>query len=148
MKLKRIGKGDREPYLSLVKEFYMSEAVLHPVDESHFEAAFDELMHSDARIVCYMVEEQGETAGYILLAKFFSQEAGGEVIWFDEIYIKKDFRGKGIGSAAMRSVFEEFPDAAAFRLEIEPDNIGAKRLYEHLGFENLGYKQMILNCKK
>lgn len=143
MSIRKITPSDRAQYLAMAKEFYSSEAVLHPVPESNFETAFAELCGSDRRICGYIIELEGQTAGYALLARFFSQEAGGEVIWFDELYVREAFRGKGLGSLAMKEIFAQFPDAAAFRLEIEPDNDSAKRLYERLGFGALGYAQML-----
>lgn len=142
MSLRKITLSDREEYIALAKEFYSSEAVLHTVPEEHFEAAFDEMCASDKRICGYIIESEGKIAGYVLLARFYSQEAGGEVIWFDELYVRADFRGKGLGTAAMKQVFGLYPQAA-FRLELEPDNDGAKRLYERLGFKALGYAQML-----
>lgn len=37
--------------------------------------------------------------------------------------------------------------AARLRLEAEPDNTGAIRLYKRLGFEELPYKQLIKPMK-
>ena len=143
MQVRRIKSTDKDEYIKLVAEFYHSDAVLAPVDSSHFDKTFAELMRSDERIVCYIAESDGEIAGYALIARFFSQEAGGEVAWLDEIYIRDGFRGKGAGTAIINKVFEEFEDAAAFRLEIEPENEGAERLYKRLGFQKLDYEQRI-----
>ena len=143
MNVRRIKATDKNEYIKLVTEFYNSDAVLAPVPESHIDKAFAELMRSDERIVCYLAEEDGEIAGYALIARFYSQEAGGEVAWLDEIYIRDGFRGKGAGTAIINKVFEDFKDAAAFRLEIEPENEGAERLYKRLGFQKLDYEQRI-----
>lgn len=42
--------------------------------------------------------KDNQKAGYALLAKMFSQEAGGEVIWIDEIFVLPQFRSIGLGS--------------------------------------------------
>lgn len=144
MIVRKLKDTDKKDYMSLVSEFYNSDAVLAPVDSSHFELTFAELMKSDARIACFVADIDGEIAGYALVARFFSQEAGGEVIWLDEIYIRDRFRGKGSGNALISKIFDEFKSAAAFRLEIEPENEGAERLYKRIGFEKLDYEQRIL----
>ncbi len=143
MQVRRIRPTDKDEYIKLVTEFYNSDAVLAPVPDTHFDKTFTELMRSSERIVCYVAEEDGKIAGYALIARFFSQEAGGEVAWLDEIYVRDDFRGKGAGTAIINKVFEDFKDAAAFRLEIEPENEGAERLYKRLGFQKLDYEQRI-----
>lgn len=143
MEIRKIKQTDKEEYKKIASEFYHSDAVLAPVDSSHFDKAFAELMRSGERIVCYVAEEDGHLAGYALIARFFSQEAGGEVVWLDEIYIRDEFRGKGAGTALINKVFEDFKDAAAYRLEIEPENEGAERLYKRLGFKKSDYEQRI-----
>ena len=35
--------------------------------------------------------------------------------------------------------------AARYRLEIEPDNTRAEKLYKSAGFEELGYKQLVMD---
>lgn len=148
MNIRKLKKSDREEYIKIVSEFYRSNAVLAPVDSSHFDLTFSELMRSDERIVCYIADIDGKIAGYALVARFFSQEAGGEVAWLDEIYVRDGFRGKGAGTALISKIFSDFENAAAFRLEIEPENEGAERLYKRLGFEKLDYEQRILDNHK
>ena len=46
----------------------------------------------------------------------------------------------------IRDRFEALPElvpAARYRLEIEPDNVRAEKLYRRMGFEELPYKQMV-----
>lgn len=137
---------DREEYLALAKEFYSSDAVMHPVPLKNFERTFEELLRSDEYAACLMAEYGGAVAGYILIARTYSQEAGGEAVWLEEIYVRPDFRGRGIGRAMIEEIMRLFP-AARYRLEIEPDNRRAAALYSRLGFCELGYGQMFLDKK-
>lgn len=45
-----------------------------------------------------MFEENGQIQGYAMAAKSFSTEFGRPCIWVEDLYIKEDFRGTGIGS--------------------------------------------------
>lgn len=139
--IRPIQQKDREIYLEMAEEFYKTDAVYMDIPKENLEKGFSELMRSKDRIEAFIIEAGGDTAGYVLLAKFFSQEAGGETIWFDEIYVRDNFRGKGLGSSAMQEIMEKFKECS-FRLEIEPDNDGAVRLYERLGFQHLPYGEM------
>ena len=135
---------DRKLFLTLCKEFYHSDAVLHPVPEQYLENSFQELMRSDAYLICYILEYEGQPAGYALLSRSFSPEAGGAILWIEELYLRPPFRGHGIGTAFFRYLEEHHP-AARYRLEIEPDNARAERLYRSMGFEPLLYRQLVLD---
>ncbi len=141
MSIRPIEKSDKTEYLKMADDFYSTDAVYKKVPFEHFESAFSELMRSNERIECYIIESGKDVAGYILLAKFYSQEAGGETVWFDEIYVKDAFRGKGLATKAMTCIMEKYKDSS-FRLEIEPENDGAIRLYERMGFKMIPYGEM------
>lgn len=137
-----IEEKDRETFLELSKEFYSSNAVLHPIDESFHEKTFAELMRSHDYLECYIIEENGETAGYCLLNKTFGHECGGPVIWIEELYVRSEYQGRGIGSEMLDLVEQAHP-AARYRLETEPENERAAKLYGRKGYEPLGYCQMV-----
>ena len=68
--------------------------------------------------------------------------AGGIVVWLEEIYVKPEHRCKGITGEFFKFIEKEYADVARIRLETEPDNERAVRLYERNGFTKLGYSQM------
>lgn len=142
--IRPITQEDRETYLSLCWEFYHSPAVLHPVGDGHFERTFQAMISGSPFVRGYLLEQDGAAAGYALLAVTFSQEAGGEVWWIEELYLREEFRGKGLGTELFSYLEENRPGTVArFRLELEPDNLDARRLYERMGFSDLGYQQMV-----
>lgn len=140
--IRPINERDEALYCALCDEFYHSDGVLHPIPEAHYHRAFAELMRSDEYLLCYILECDGAPAGYALLVRGYSQEAGGSVVWIDELYLRPAFRSRGLGTELFRFVEEHFP-AARYRLEIEPDNTRAHALYRRLGYEELPYVQMI-----
>ena len=141
MNIRLIKETDKTEYLKMADDFYSTDAVYKKVPTGHFEKAFSELMRSNERIEAYILEMGENVAGYILLAKFYSQEAGGETVWFDEIYVKEEYRKKGLATKAMTEIMEKYK-ASSFRLEIEPENEGAIRLYERMGFKMIPYGEM------
>lgn len=140
--IRRINPNDRNLFVTLSKEFYSTDAVSHTIPHEYHEKSFDELMRSGEYIECLIFEQDGETAGYALIAKTFSPEAGGVVVWIEELYVRESFRGKGLGKAFFKYMEENYP-AARYRLEIEPENLRAKKLYSSLGYKELPYAQMI-----
>ena len=133
---------DRAEFLAMSEEFYTSDAVLHPVPSAYHERAFDELMRSDVYLECYLMESGDAAVGYALLVKTYSREAGGVNIWLDELYLRPAYRGLGAGSAFFAFLESTHP-AARYRLEVEPDNERAQKLYRRMGYRALPYLQMI-----
>ncbi len=135
---------DKELFISLMKEFYASDAVLHEIAEQNFYQTFFEVTSDSPYAIAFLTEHEGKPAGYALLAFTYSNEAGGLVLWLEELYIRPAFQGKGLGSEMFAFIDEHYKDKVArMRLEIEPANEGAKRLYSRLGYEPLDYEQMV-----
>lgn len=140
--IRKIIQSDKDVFIEMGREFYNSDAVLYNIDDSFHYNTFDELMRSDVYLECYIFEtESGEIAGYALLDKMFSHEVGGMLVWVEELYVRSEFQGNGIGTAFFKYLYENVP-AARYRLETEPENNRARALYERKGFKNLEYLQM------
>jgi ribosomal protein S18 acetylase RimI-like enzyme len=85
-----------------------------------------------------VVDMGGLIVGYALLVAFWSNHLGGEVCEVDELYVRREFRGRGHGSA----LFEEIERGGdlwpappvAIALGITPSNTRARHLYERQGF--------------
>lgn len=140
--IRKANERDRRDYIEMAREFYDSPAVAFRIPEEYFVKTFDEAMRSDVYVGLYIVTDGQTAAGYALTARSFSQEAGGEVVWIDELYIRSAYRSRGLGKEMLAFIEREFP-AARYRLEIEPDNVRAKELYARLGYVTLPYAQMI-----
>ena len=87
--IRKMTENDRELYIRMAEEFYSSDAVLHPVPHEYFERTADEALRSDAYAEIYLLEYEGRTAGYGLTARTFSQEAGGQVLWIEELSLSE-----------------------------------------------------------
>ena len=122
------------------EEFYASPAVEHAVPHEFHVRAFEEMMRSDDYIEGFLLMDGAVPAGYALLQKTYSREAGGLTIWIDEIYLRPAFRGKGLAKAFF--AFAETLGARRLRLEVEPENVHAVALYQKLGYRMMEYRSM------
>jgi len=142
--IRKVKETDRQCYIEMVKSFYNSEAVCHEIPVSHIQAAFDEMMRSDVYMEGFILEVEGETAGYANIAKTFSCEGGGLTVWAEEVFILPKFRCKGLGRELFGFLEQYYGDKLArMRLEVTDENERAAKLYRSLGFESLEYRQMV-----
>lgn len=137
-------ENDKEFLFEMFDEFYASDAVLHPIDRSYYQNTFDEIIESDVYLEVYIIECGGQSVGYAMISKSFSPEAGGRIIWIEEIFIKEEYRSKGLGREFFAFLETKYKDCIKrLRLEAEPGNKKAIKLYSSLGFKPLNYMQYI-----
>lgn len=143
--IRNIRADDRDVYLEMSREFYRSEAVSHDIPATFREKTFDEYLRSDVYTEGLMLEYDGKIVGYGVISKTWSQECGGIAWWLEELYLLPRYRSMGIAHEYFRYIFEraEKEQVCRLRLEVEPDNTRAEKLYREMGFTELGYKQMI-----
>lgn len=139
---RKITAADREEFLKMGREFYSSPAVLGNIPNCRHAQTFDELMRSNDYLECYILEQDGKTAGYALLNRTFNHEVGGTVVWLEELYVRPEHQNNGLGSSFLDWLDENIP-AARYRLETEPENERAAALYIRKGYKPLGYIQYI-----
>ena len=145
--VEKITLKHKEAYVKMATEFYNSPAVMHPIPQSYILETFDLLVSENPYCLGFVATEKDRVLGYMLLAKTYSQEAGGIVYWVEEIYVLPEFRGLGVGKEFFKFLNDNF-SCARIRLEVEDDNFKAVNLYKKLGFEFIPYKQMIVEKRK
>lgn len=141
-KIRKIKEEDKKEILSMMEEFYSSDAVYTNGSREIFENDFEQCINSSPYLEGYVFENDGKILGYGMIAKSFSTEFGKHCIWFEDLYIKAEFRGKGIISEYIKFIEKAYSEAV-FRLEAEEDNTRAIYVYKKAGFETLPYMEMI-----
>jgi len=103
-------------------------------------AAVDAILADTPLASLWLVELDGEIAGYLCVTQGFSLETGGGDFFLDEIYLVPTARGRGLGHEAIAFAERESQAAGARRLclEVEPDNRRAAKLYGELGYRSHG----------
>ena len=132
---------DRNGVLDMMRLFYASPAVWSNGSEEIFLADIQNCVQGSPYLEGYVFEKADQLLGYAMLAKSFSTEFGKPCIWIEDLYVKPAHRGGGIGKSFFDYIARQYPDCL-FRLEAEPENEGAIRLYEKCGFTCLPYTEM------
>lgn len=136
---------DKDHFIEMCKDFYSGGAVLHAVDPKCFETTFDAIIGKTPFARGLLLEQDGETAGYLLLSFTYSNEVGGLVVLLEELYVLPKFQGMGIGKQMFDFVFAEYDSTAKrYRLEVNTENTRAIKLYKNLAFEKLHYDQYMI----
>jgi ribosomal protein S18 acetylase RimI-like enzyme len=142
--IRKINPDDKPKFIAMVKDFYSSNAVLHNIPEANIAKTFTTIISGSPFVKGFMFEYQGEIAGYSLLTFTYSNEAGGLVLWIDELYIAPDYQGKGLGTEIFAFIKTTYTNQVSrIRLEVEKSNQNAIKLYRKHNFTDLGYLQMV-----
>lgn len=144
MLIRDVVLNDRERLSKMVSDFHnKTDASLHEIPLENYELTIDECLRSKEFARLLIMEAENEIIGFAVLSFAWSNEAGGKVVWIEELYFDELVRGRGCGKQFFEWLEEEYKDSLRFRLEVTYKNKGAISLYQRLGYEVLEYYQMI-----
>jgi ribosomal protein S18 acetylase RimI-like enzyme len=89
-----------------------------------------------------VAEEEGKVHGALLVTKEWSDWRNGDFWWIQSVYVRPEWRRKGIYKALYRHVqqrAEQDPAVCGFRLYVERENSRAQQIYRALGKNETRY---------
>jgi ribosomal protein S18 acetylase RimI-like enzyme len=117
-----------------MREFYAIEHLAF--DEQSIRVSLRQLISNESYGRVFIARPEDGVAGYAVLTYGFSLEFRGRNALVDELYVREEFRGRGIGRSILRHL-EEFcrgQQICALRLEVARANTGAQSLYRREGY--------------
>jgi GNAT superfamily N-acetyltransferase len=92
---------------------------------------------ADPAAALYAVEDGGERVGHVWLAERTLQ--GRRILWIYDVFVGEEFRGRGLGRAALELAAEEARRRGLDRVELNVfgGNEVARRLYLSEGYEEM-----------
>lgn len=141
--IKRYDVLDADGLSNMMREFYSTPGVLHKIDDSNIKSTIALLNQKSPFAEAFILKMDSNMVGYVLLAFTYSNEAGGSVVWIEEIYIKKEYRNRRLSNGLLDYVIQEYPNTARFRIDMVKDNVESMALFSSFGFEELKYLQFI-----
>ena len=118
----------------MMEEFYGESDF--PWDVAWAGSSFSALLADRSRGAIWIVSEDGDPAGYVVLTVRFSMEHGGLDAFIDDLFIRRAQRRRGLGRLALQALFHECRQRGvlAVHVEVGRDNAAAQSLYAGFGF--------------
>ena len=144
MTIRKMEPTDFDKVLDMMVVFYASDALLIHPEREVLERTLRDAIEAGPYVEGFVFCVEEDLAGYGMIAKSYSTEMGGRCVWIEDIYIRPEFRGQGLGTGFLRFVEDRYRDwAVRLRLEAEEENEKAMAVYRNAGFETLGYVQLV-----
>lgn len=98
----------------------------------------------------WMAYDEDGAAGICVISYAISTSMGEVVAKLDDVSVKSDRTGKGIGTELMEQLKEQLRREAVARIDVAVhlDNLEARRFYEKLGFITLREERLACVIKK
>ena len=126
--------ADLTVLLELVQEFHENENL--PFDQTIERDVLTHFLTDESLGQAWLIQQE-DVIGYIVLTLGYSLEYRGQDAFIDELYLRPQHRGQGIGTQTL--AFAE--DACrvlgvqALHLEVDFNNPKAQRLYHKVGYQ-------------
>jgi len=125
MKIRNATIKDKKDITNLYHELYPGRKIkkLLPIEKTKFKSFI------------FVAEENKQIVGFIWAN--FIQYAFSKFGYIEELFVKKQFRSKGIGRSLVKTIMKKFKDlkVAAVFVTTEKENKEAIELYQKLGFK-------------
>ena len=81
----------------------------------------------------FLLADTGES----IVGMAYLSQSSEDFVMLHQLYVDPARTGQGIGAELLAECFEAFPEAKAFRLEVDEQNPDAKRFYERFAFREI-----------
>lgn len=134
MPIRPAAAADLECLLALQATYYREDGYTH--HHSAARRAWAGLLADDRQGRAWVVEADAGAVGYVVVTFGYSLEYLGRDAFVDEIYIAREYRGQGLGRAALTEAEEacRVAGVGALHVEVESDKQLAIDLYRRRGF--------------
>src|SRR5260370_31117005 len=126
--------GDVQKLVEMMDEFYSESSFT--LNTARATAAFTALVGDERLGHVWIIESNAADVGYIVVTLCHSMTFGGIVAIVDDFFVRRTFRGAGLGKAGLEAV-RSYCVSQGFRaiqVETSRDNAIAIAVYRRIGF--------------
>jgi ribosomal protein S18 acetylase RimI-like enzyme len=129
--------------LNLVQEFHEVEKL--PFMKSVDRSVLKDFLNNKSYGRSWLIYQPDLVIGYILITFSFSLEFHGRIACIDELYLKEQYRGQGIGERTLKFVEDTCITLKIQKiyLEVAQNNTRAQDFYHRVGYSDRNYYSMI-----
>ena len=126
---KEVSNADIDAITVLMQDFYAIDQ--YPFDLEKARCLFLQFLSDENLGKAWLICDEDEIVGYVILTFIFSFEYGGRMAFLDELYLSEKARGKGIGKKTLQFIQTEALKLKLkiIYLEVEGHNENAQKLY-------------------
>jgi ribosomal protein S18 acetylase RimI-like enzyme len=140
---RKFNENDRGELEKMIRALYSEDDYGQPMSVEKIDKTIAELQHNPEKGNITIFENEHGVVGYAITIFFWSNELGGNVAEIDELYVKSEWRNKGIGIkfldySANRKTFK----IVGLQLEVTPTSERALDYYNRYGFKESKNKQL------
>ena len=139
--IRKFKNEDKTAIVEMMEEFYSSPVVMTNGSIEIFEKDFDTCLNNPTFLEGFIFYNKDNILGYAMIAKSFSTEFARNVIYLEDLYLKAEFRSKGIIPKFIEYIKYNYPNTL-LKLEVEKENLHACHCYKKCGFKELDYIEM------
>jgi ribosomal protein S18 acetylase RimI-like enzyme len=138
---RRVQPREAALLLAMAREFHDEDG--HPLDQAG-EEAIAVIAAGEPLAPAWIARVGDNVVGYVVITLGFSTEYGGRDGFIDDIYVRREARGRGIGRKMLDFALAEARQLGirTLHLEVEPGNDPALDLYRSAGFAETGRRLM------
>lgn len=126
----KVNKDFKENVYTLIKDFWKEHNNIHITDEEA-KKDFEEWTKEGHKL--YIIKHENEYIGFAHLGS-----RGAAIDWLEDLYISKEFQGKGFGSEViyqLEKIIKRYSES--LYIEVAARNLNAMMLYRDLGYDCL-----------
>ncbi len=134
--------ADLDTLVAFMRDLYVFDHV--PFDEQRARRTMSGLLRDPSLGRVWIILEGSEPAGYAAITLGYSLQYGGRDAFIDELFIREDRRGRGLGRGALAFVEERCRafGVRTLHLAVDRENQRAQEVYEQFGFADQGFHLM------
>jgi len=141
--MRRATPGDIPLLVDLMAEFYAEAS--YALDHARAAGAFVAILADERLGYVWIIQAENHDVGHIVLTLKYAMEYSGLIACLDDLYVKPDWRNRGLSTKALIEVrnFCKQAGIRALTVEVGHNNGPAQKVYRRVGFAEAADRQLL-----